>query len=66
MSKKCTAIYNNILSNFSLLSENEMLNIRGGADVVKPKSRPREILDWDDHAQATSTVQSTEEPSLID
>jgi hypothetical protein len=29
------------------LNENEMQKIRGGADPVKPTSRPREVLDWE-------------------
>lgn len=33
------------LGNVEFLNENEMQQIRGGADVPKPTSRPREILD---------------------
>ena len=47
---------------FSLLSDDVMLNIRGGAE--KPKSRPREFMDWE--TQTASTLQNTEDPSLAD
>jgi len=29
------------------LNDSDMQKIRGGADTVKPTSRPREILDWE-------------------
>jgi hypothetical protein len=66
--RKLSKIVNNNLQtdfDFSLLHENEMFNIRGGAED-KPKSRPREILDWELQSQTKVSVQSTEEPSLFD
>jgi len=33
------------VSSVEFLNENEMLQIRGGAEVPKPSSRPREIID---------------------
>ena len=33
------------VSSVEFLSENEMQQIRGGAEVPKPTSRPREIID---------------------
>ena len=31
-----------------LLSENEMLNVRGGVEKEKPKSRPKDIYDFEE------------------
>ena len=50
---------------FNSLTENEMFNIRGGAETDKPKTRPKEIIDWDIHSQLISE-QSTSEHGLID
>ena len=50
---------------FNSLTENEMFNIRGGAETDKPKTRPKEIIDWDIRSQLISE-QSTSEPGLID
>jgi hypothetical protein len=33
------------VSGFELLTENEMMIIRGGTEPVKPKTRPREVYD---------------------
>ena len=33
------------VSSVEFLNENEMQQIRGGADVPKPSSRPKEIID---------------------
>ncbi len=33
---------------FELLSENEMLQVRGGSDRTKPSSRPRDIFDTEE------------------
>ena len=30
------------------LNEDEMIQIRGGADEPRPTSRPREVLDWEE------------------
>ena len=31
-----------------LLSENEMLNVRGGVEKQKPKSRPKDAYDFEE------------------
>ena len=49
-----------------LLTENEMFNIRGGAETDKPKTRPREIMEWDFQSQTKVSGQSIGEPGLID
>ncbi len=36
------------LNSFELLTENEMLTVRGGAEPIKPTSRPRDIYDFED------------------
>jgi len=51
---------------FNSLTENEMFNIRGGAETDKPKTRPKEIIDWDIQSQLIISEQSTSEPGLID
>jgi hypothetical protein len=71
MRKLPIVIDNDMLFNagINLLSDNEMLNVRGGGEPVRPKSRPREQFDWEGDAPATSGVlsaQGTEQPSLID
>jgi len=33
---------------FELLTDNEMLIIRGGAEPIKPKSRPRDVYDYEE------------------
>ena len=35
---------------FELLTENEMQVIRGGAEPIKPTSRPREVFDYEETA----------------
>lgn len=36
------------VNGFQLLTENEMLVIRGGAEPIRPKSRPREVYDYEE------------------
>jgi hypothetical protein len=36
------------VSGFELLSEKEMLVIRGGTEPIRPKSRPREVYDYEE------------------
>lgn len=36
------------VNSVEFLNENEMQQIRGGAEVPKPSSRPREILDTEE------------------
>ena len=36
------------VSEVEFLNENEMQQIRGGADVPKPSSRPKEIFDTEE------------------
>jgi hypothetical protein len=36
------------VSGVEFLNENEMQQVRGGADVPKPNSRPREIFDTEE------------------
>jgi len=36
------------VSSIEFLNENEMFQIRGGGDVPRPNSRPREILDTEE------------------
>jgi hypothetical protein len=33
---------------FEILSENEMLKVRGGAEPEKPKTRPRDEFDYEE------------------
>ena len=36
------------VNSVELLNENEMQQVRGGADVPKPSSRPREVFDTEE------------------
>ena len=36
------------VNGYELLTENEMMIIRGGTEPIRPKSRPREVLDWEE------------------
>ena len=36
------------VSGIEFLNEDEMLQVRGGADVPKPNSRPREVFDTEE------------------
>lgn len=54
-----------LISGFDLLSANEMLNIRGGSEPEKPKSRPRDVLDWEEAAALKQSTDSTEEVSIL-
>ena len=36
------------VSDVEFLNEEEMLQIRGGADVPKPNSRPRDVFDTEE------------------
>jgi len=54
-----------LISGFDLLSDNEMLNIRGGSEPVKPQSRPRDVLDWEEAAALKQSTDSTEEVSIL-
>jgi len=35
---------------FELLTENEMQVIRGGAEPIRPTSRPRDVFDYEETA----------------
>jgi len=36
------------VNSVEFLNENEMLQVRGGGDTVKPSSRPREVFDTEE------------------
>jgi len=36
------------LNGVEYLNEGDMQKIRGGVDTVKPKTRPREIIEWEE------------------
>jgi hypothetical protein len=36
------------VNGFELLTENEMMIIRGGTEPIKPKSRPRDVYDYEE------------------
>jgi hypothetical protein len=38
------------VSGFEFLSEEEMQIIRGGTEPIKPKSRPRDVFDYEETA----------------
>lgn len=38
----------NNVEGFELLSENEMLNIRGGVEPTKPPTQPKDIFDFEE------------------
>jgi hypothetical protein len=50
---------------FELLSEDEMFQIRGGAEVPKPKSRPRDVFDEEDAAVSQQSATTSDEQSLL-
>ena len=49
---------------FDLLNENEMFQIRGGAEVPKPTSRPREIFDEEGATVSQQSATTSNEVSL--
>ena len=50
---------------FDLLNEDEMFQIRGGAEVPKPKSRPRDVFDEEEATSSQRNVTSSDESSLL-
>ncbi len=52
-------------SGIELLSTDEMLRIRGGAEVPKPTTRPREVWDPDVAAFTQRNAASSEEVTFL-
>ena len=50
---------------FDLLNENEMFQIRGGTEVPRPKSRPRDVFDEERAAISQQYTSSSDEVSLL-
>lgn len=50
---------------FHLLNEDEMFLIRGGAEVPRPKSRPRDVFDEEGAAISQQSATSSDEESLL-
>lgn len=48
MEKKEFKIARRFENGKEILSDEEMLRIRGGVEEDRPKSRPKEIIDWTD------------------
>ena len=50
---------------FELLNEDEMFQIRGGAEVPKPISRPRDVFDEETVSVLTRSATTSEQVSLL-
>jgi len=50
---------------FDLLNEDEMFQIRGGAEVPKPISRPRDIFDDERVSASQQSATNSNEVSLL-
>lgn len=50
---------------FDLLNNDEMFQIRGGAEVPKPKSRPRDVFDEETTSASQQSSSTSDEVSLL-
>jgi hypothetical protein len=50
---------------FELLNDDEMFQIRGGAEVPKPKSRPRDVFDKETVSVSQRSATASDEVSLL-
>jgi hypothetical protein len=50
---------------FDLLNNDEMFQIRGGAEVPKPKSRPRDVFDEETASASQQSSSTSDEVSLL-
>jgi len=50
---------------FELLNEDEMFQIRGGAEVPRPKSRPRDVFDDETASASQQSATASDEVSLL-